>query len=100
KYLEAADVALGVAIANGPQPPAIKKRYLMKDQHYVKRASERVFRHVDDTVVLFCSSPWQTVWLSEFYPPDRGAYRFRISASAFQSSGKPVTFQVTAAGAG
>ena len=36
KYLEAADIALGLAIANGPQPAAIKKRYSLKDQHHVK----------------------------------------------------------------
>src|SRR5439155_2449403 len=29
------------------------------------------------------------------YPSDRGHYRIRISASGFQSSGKPVTFEVT-----
>src|SRR5437899_12992095 len=32
KYLEAADTALGLAIANGPQPPRIQKRYSLKDQ--------------------------------------------------------------------
>src|SRR5262249_7965275 len=29
-----------------------------------------------------------------FYPPDRGKYRFRISASGYQSSSKPVTYRV------
>src|SRR5688572_28660188 len=32
RYLEAADAALNMAIANGPQPPLVKKRYLLKDQ--------------------------------------------------------------------
>jgi hypothetical protein len=100
KYLEAADLALSVAIANGPQPPPIKKRYYLKDQHQVRRTTERVFRHLDSTVVLFCSSAWQSVGLTEFYPPDRGRYRFRISASSIQSDGKPVTFRVTAGGQG
>ena len=36
KYLEAADTALGLAIANGPQPPVTKKQYSLKDQHQVK----------------------------------------------------------------
>jgi hypothetical protein len=96
RYLEAADAALNVAIANGPRPPLIKKRYLMKDQHQVKSSTERVFRKLDDGVVLFSSSPWQAVTLYEFYPPDRGTYRFRISASGFQSGGKPVTYRIDA----
>jgi mono/diheme cytochrome c family protein len=98
KYLEAADSALGFAIANGPQPPVIKKRYSLKDQHQVKVTTEKVFRVQDDTVVLFCSSAWQAVHIYQFYPPDRGRYRFRISASAIQSSGKPVTYCVSVAG--
>ncbi len=96
KYLEAADKALSVAIANGPQPPIINKRYSLKDQHQVKSTTERVFRKLDDTVVLFSSSLWQAVHLHQFYPPDRGRYRFRISASSFQSAGKPVTYRIDA----
>ncbi len=96
RYLEAADTALNLAIANGPKPALIKKRYSLKDQHQVKNASEDVFRKLDDTVVLFSSSPWQAVHLYHFYPPDRGKYRFRISASGFQSGGKPVTYRVDA----
>lgn len=94
KYLEAADSALSLAIANRPRPPSIKKRYSLKDQHQVKVTTEDVFRKVDDTVVLFCSSAWQEVRLYQFYPSERGQYRFRISASAIQSEGKPVTFRV------
>jgi len=96
RYLEAADTALNMAIANGPKPATIKKRYSLKDTHQVKTRSERVFRLLDDTVVCFSSSHWQAVTLSPFYPPDRGDYRFRISASGFQSSGKPVTYRVDA----
>jgi hypothetical protein len=96
RYLEAAEIALNVAIANRPKPVTIKKRYSLKDQHGVKNASENVFRFLDNTVVLLSSSPWQAVHLYEFYPPDRGKYRFRISASGFQSAGKPVTYRVDA----
>ena len=88
--------ALNLAIANGPKPAKIKKRYSLKDQHGVKNSTERVFRRQGDTVVLFSSSPWNAVHLYEFYPPDRGRYRFRISASGFQSSGQPVTYRVDA----
>ena len=97
RYLEAADTALNVAIANVPQPPTIKKRYSLKETHHVKIASENVFRKLDnDGVVLFTSVPWQAVTLSPFYPSDRGRYRFRISASGIQSSGKPVTYRLEA----
>jgi mono/diheme cytochrome c family protein len=98
KYLEAADTALGLAIANGPRPPLIRKRYSLKDQHHVKVATERVFRVQGDTVVLFSSSAWNAVHIYQFYPPDRGLYRFRISARAIQSAGKPVTYGVSVTG--
>jgi len=97
RYLEAADTALGQAIANGPRPPLVQKRYSLKDQHQPKTTTESVYRKLDDdTVVCFSSSAWNTVGLTQFYPPDRGRYRFRISAHGFQSGGKPVTFRVTA----
>ena len=97
KYLEAADKALDVAIANRPQPPVLKKRYSLKDQHNVKTTTERVYRKLDDgTVVMFSSSAWNAVHLYQFYPPDRGKYRFRISGSAVQSDGKPVTYRIDA----
>jgi mono/diheme cytochrome c family protein len=96
KYLEAADTALNLAVANGPQPKTVRKRYSLKDQHQVKTTTESVFRRLDDSVVMFSSSAWQAVVLYEFYPPDRGRYRFRISGSGFQSHGKPVTYRVDA----
>jgi hypothetical protein len=96
KYLDAADAALNVAIANLPQPPAIKKRLSCKDERHVKVTTERVFRHLDDGLVFFSSSAWQAVTMSQFYPPDRGKYRFRLSVSGVQSSGKPVVFRVDA----
>lgn len=98
KYLEAADAALSHAIANGPQPPVSKKRYSLKDQHHVKLTTENVFRVEGDTVTLFSSSAWNAVHVYQFYPPDRGRYRFRISASAMQSSAKPVTYCVAVTG--
>lgn len=97
RYLEAADRALNLAIANGPQPPPIKKRYSLKESHQVKHSEESVYRFLaDDTVICFSSSHWNAVGLTPFYPPDRGTYRFRISASAVQSSGKPVSYRVDA----
>jgi len=98
RYLEAADAALNVAIANGPQPPVIRKRFSLKESHQVRTTSEKVFRksNDDDRVVMFSSSPWQAISLSGFYPPDRGNYRFRISAAGVQSDGKPVTYRLDA----
>lgn len=100
KYLEAADTALNMAIANRPQPPpASSKRYSLKDGHPVRATTEDVYRFLDDgEVVCFCSSEWHNVWISSFYPPDAGNYRFRISCSSIQNAGKPVTFRVTTSG--
>jgi mono/diheme cytochrome c family protein len=100
RYLDAADSALTMAIANRPKPPPlIKKRYSLTEAHQVKSTMERVFRKFDDgTLVCFTSVPWQAVTLPQFYPPDRGRYRFRISASGFQSSGKPVVFNASVSG--
>jgi len=100
KYLEAAETALNLAIPNRPQPPKMTStKYLMKDMHPVKLSTEDVYRFLKDgETVCFCSSEWHNVWVSMFYPSDAGSYRFRISASAFQSQGKPVTFRVTETG--
>ncbi len=97
KYLEAADTALNMAIANRPKPPTrVDKRYSMKDTHGVKSTTEDVYRFLEDgEVVCFCSSEWHNVGVTHFYPPDAGNYRFRISASTIQGDGKPVTFRVT-----
>jgi hypothetical protein len=96
KYLEAADAALTVAIANGPQPPLVKKRYLLKDERQVKIATESVYLPRDDALVMFSSSAWNAITVGRFYPPDRGRYRIRISAYGVQSQGKPVTFRIDA----
>jgi hypothetical protein len=96
RYLEAADVALDLAIANGPQPPLIKKRLHIEDERQVRNSTEHVFHKLDDASVMFSSSPWSAVTLRQFYPPDRGEYRFRIAGYGYQSSGKPVTFRVDA----
>jgi hypothetical protein len=96
RYLDAADRALSVAIANGPQPPRVKKRVSLKDERHVKHTTERVFRPLDEGLVMFSSSAWQGITLTQFYPPDRGRYRFRISSHAVQSGEKPVTYRVDA----
>jgi hypothetical protein len=94
RYLEAADAALNVAIANGPRPKSEKKRHTFQDERPIKNSEERVYRRLDDAVVAFSSSPWTAVTLWKFYPSQRGNYRFRISTSGFQSAGKPVVYRV------
>ncbi len=100
KYLEAADTALNMAIANRPKPPpTVTKRHSLKDGYPVRGSTENVYRFLKDgEVVCFCSSEWHNVGATQFYPSEGGNYRFRISGSAFQSAGKPVTFRVTATG--
>jgi hypothetical protein len=96
KYLQAADTALNLAIVNRTKPPArVDKRYTIKESHPIRSTTEKVYRFLDDTVVCFCSSAWHNVSMPGFYPQEGGNFRFRISASAYQS-GKPVTFRVTA----
>jgi hypothetical protein len=100
KYLEAADKALNLAIADRPkaQPPTTK-RWSIKDGHAVKGSDEDVYRFLDKgEVVCFCSSEWRSVGASQFWPEEGGNYRFRFEASAYQSEGKPITFRVTATG--
>ena len=97
KYLDAADTALNMAIANRPNPPpSITKRHSIKDGYPVRGTTENVYRFLKDgEVVCFCSSEWHSVGPTQFWPSEGGNYRFRISASAFQSDGKPVTQAVS-----
>lgn len=95
-YLEAADKALAFAIANNPKPPVVKKRYSLKDERIVKVSTESVYLKREDELVMFSSSAWNSIVVGQFYPPDRGKYRIRISAQAIQSDGKPVAFRVDA----
>lgn len=101
RYLEAADTALNAAIADRPAPAKTKIRYSLKNQHAVKTYGNEFYRVLDDdTVVMFVSTHDTTVWLSQFFARNGGKYRFRISASGFQSSGKPITFAVNSSTVG
>ena len=100
KYLEAAEKALNKAIADRPRPPpSTKHRWSVKDGYPVKGSDENVYRFLKDgEVVCFCSSEWRGAGATQFWPNEGGDYRWRFSASAFQSKGKPVTFRVTVTG--
>jgi hypothetical protein len=95
-YLEAADRVLDAAIASGPRPATIKRRYDIKDERTVK-PSGSVYRHLDDGVAIFSS--WVSaniqVTLWQFRTTQRGRYRFRISGYGFQTD-DPITFHVKA----
>jgi cytochrome c5 len=90
-YLAAANRVLDGAVANGPRPTAVNRRFDMK----AATRRQGVSRELDDGVAIFASdlaSNIQTV-LWSFLTRDRGKYRFRISAYAYQSE-KPVMFHV------
>jgi hypothetical protein len=95
RYLEAADQALAAAIANGPRPAGIKRRFDLKQEGSVKPKGA-VYRHVDDAVVIFNS--WENaniqVTLWGLRTPLPGRYRIRLSGYGFQSGGRPVTFHL------
>ena len=96
QYMEAADKVLNAAVANGPKPWVIKKRFDIRDEKTVKPTGS-VYRHLEDSVAIFSS--WVSaniqVTLWNFHSHFSGKYRFRISAYAFQSE-KPITFHMTA----
>ena len=98
QYLEAADKALDLAIANGPQPPldqeALQPQGRAPGQDHDRAASFASWTTARRDVQLVGLATRSRC--AQFYPPDRGHYRFRISASGFQSDGKPVTFRVDA----
>lgn len=96
RYLEAADKALSLAIANLPQPPLLKQRYSLKEERLVQTTTEDVYLKRGDTVVMFSSSPWNAITVGQFYPPNRGQYRIRIAAFGHQSDGKPVSYRIDA----
>ncbi len=95
-YLEAADRVLDAAIAGGPKPQTVKRRFDIKEEKSVKPTGS-VYRHVDDGVAIFSS--WVSaniqVTLWNFQTRERGRYRFRISGYGFQTE-KPITFHVMA----
>ena len=107
KELQAAERALDAAIANGPKPQTIKKRYMFKDESMIRNAgvakggnpnqdTRKQFRLLDDAVVIFPGTNNGFGRLGQFRSTDRGKYRFRVSAYGFQSPGKPVTFEAEA----
>lgn len=95
KYLEAADVALDAAIGVGPQPKFLQERFAATEM--IASWAVKSVRQLDDGagIVLF-NSGYSPTEVRKFRAPAPGRYRIRISASGFQSAGKPVTLRVYA----
>ncbi|TXT22065.1 MAG: hypothetical protein FD138_3776, partial [Planctomycetota bacterium] len=93
-YLDAAERVINAAIASGPKPNIVKRRFDIKDERTVKPKGS-VYRHIDDGVAIFSS--WVSaniqVTLWQFQSRERGKYRFRISGYGYQAK-KPVEFHV------
>jgi len=98
QYLEAADAAISAAIDLRRRPAGVKARFRYHDEESVlddaRRAGKKSFRILPDAVVVFDdNSP--TV-LHRFRGHDRGRYRIRISAYAYQAARRPVWLKLYA----
>ena len=94
-YLAAASLVLDAAVAGGPRPARVKRHIDLKNDSGTRRHG--VYRHLDDAVAIFASDLASNIQLVfwNFHTRDRGQYRFRISAYAYQSKmEKPVLFHV------
>jgi mono/diheme cytochrome c family protein len=95
RYLDAADMALNAAIANGARPGGFQRRFDLRKDAGLKLKGD-VYRAVDDGVAIFCS--WENanvqVTLWGFRSSMPGRYRFRLSGYGFQSGGRPFTFHL------
>ncbi len=92
KYLEAADVALDAALGVGAQPKFVQERYA--GTNLLAGWDAKSARHLGGGAVAFFNSGYSPTELRRFRAPAPGRYRVRISASAFQTGGKPATFRV------
>jgi mono/diheme cytochrome c family protein len=95
RYLDAAELSLNAAIANGRRPDGVKRRFDLKKDAGLKMKGD-VYRPLDDGVAIFCS--WESanvqVCLWSLRTPLPGRYRFRLSCYGVQTGGKPVTFHL------
>jgi mono/diheme cytochrome c family protein len=98
QYLEAADAAISAAIDLRKRPEVVRRRFRYHDEESVlndaKKPGKKSFRVLPDAVVVFDdNSP--TV-LHRFRGHDRGRFRIRISASAYQAAGRPAWLKLYA----
>ncbi len=97
-YLEAADLALDAALGGTAPPPFKRQRftYLTPEKSLaLERDRRERGKKLDDSVVMFVSVGDKHPWgIREFAAPGPGRYRVRVSASAYQSRGRPVTMRI------
>ncbi len=98
KYLEAADRALDAALGGAPPRPFRKQRFTyLTPEKSVALERDRLERghKLADSVVMVVSNGDKHPWgVREFGAPEPGRYRVRVSASAHQSQGRPVTMRL------
>jgi mono/diheme cytochrome c family protein len=98
RYLEAADVALGQAIAVGPAPPT--KHWSVAYGPVTNRPDDyrlkSGMRSLDDGTFVLFNSGDVPITCDRFKAPVEGEYRFRIPAYAYQSPDQPLTMSVLA----
>ena len=92
KYLEAADVALDAAIGIGPKPQFVQQRFAATN--LLASWDGKSHRPMPDGGIALFNSGYSPTELRRFRAPAPGRYRVRISASGFQTDGKPATFRV------
>ncbi len=99
QYPEAAGGrVIAAAVDLRRRPEGVKRRFRYHDEESVlddaKKKGKKSFRVLPDAVVIFDdNSP--TV-LHKFRGHERGRYRIRISASAYQAAGRPVWLKLYA----
>jgi hypothetical protein len=98
QYLEAADAAISAAIELRRPPVSVNKRLLYQDEESIQadleKKERKSFRVLPDAVVIF-SDNTPTV-LRKWVVRDRGRYRIRVSASAYQAAGRPAWLKLYA----
>ncbi len=98
KYLEATDRALDAAF--GAKPPAPFKRASFSfttPEKSIAITRDRFERGLllDDSAVIYVTNGENQPWfIREFAAPEPGRYRIRVTASAYQTEGKPLTMRI------
>jgi hypothetical protein len=92
KYLEAADLALDAALGEGPQPKYVQQRFPASE--LIASWARDSVRVLDADAVVFFNSGYSPTELRRFRAPAPGRYQVRVSASGFQTNGKPATLRL------
>jgi hypothetical protein len=109
-YLAAGAAALEAAIQLGEAPKVRKQRFNYLEMPGIKvrlarihgrmdktgHRYEQVYRALPDAFVMFSDEPGGVAALPESQAPVAGVYRVRLSAHAYQGSGRPVTLKLRA----